>query len=382
MVRIKLTSPHFATPAVRCLAHLLLVAVAAALPAAAQKIVEFDAPDGGVGKFQGTQPTALNNAGFITGYLTDSGNGTHGFLRKPDGHFEPNFDAPGADPVVGCTCAQAINKEGAITGYYIDSSSVFHGFVRAVDGKITTFDDSDAGSENSQGTIPLSINNAGVVAGYIVDSTNLGHGFLRSANGKITNFDIPGAGVAAYQGTYAEGVNDSGAIAGTITDTANVGHGFVRQSDGTSLVFDPPSAVGGAIGTYTATINDNGLVSGNFIDARSRVYVGFLRHSDGEITTFQPPNAGEKPYYGTYAVSTANLKGTTTGFFQDKNLVAHSFVRYAGKEPVAFDAPGQIEVPGTTYGSAGVAVNSDGLIAGRWHDPNYAVHGFLRFPNE
>jgi hypothetical protein len=82
-------------------------------------------------------------------------------------------------------------------------------------------------------------------------------------------------------------------------------------------------------------------------------------------------------------VSAANLEGTTVGFFQDKNLVAHSFVRYAGHEPIAFDIPGQIEQPGTSYGSGALVVNSAGLVLGRWHkagDLNFASHGYLRLP--
>ena len=40
----------------------------------------FDAPGAGTADFQGTFPSAINNAGAITGTMVDSGNVSHGFL--------------------------------------------------------------------------------------------------------------------------------------------------------------------------------------------------------------------------------------------------------------------------------------------------------------
>jgi hypothetical protein len=342
----------------------------------AQTIVKFDAPGGGTGQLQGTEPTALNIEGQVTGELTDSSNGTHGFLRQPDGQFEANFDAPGADPIVGCTCPMALNDLGVVAGYYLDSGSVAHGFLRSANGNITEFDEPKAGKAANQGTVVADINDQNAVTGYYIDPDNNAHGFVRSSAGKMISFDVAGATL----GTYPASINWYGQVAGTFTDGSSVSHGFVRSASGTVTTFQPPPAVGSPVGTYTALISDLGVVSGNLVNTKSQVYVGFLRYPDGHYTYFQPAGAGQRPYYGTYAVSRANLLGATTGFYQDKNLVAHSFIRFADHEPIGFEIPGQFTAPGTTYGSAGVAINVFGLVAGRWHDSNYVTHGFLRLP--
>ena len=124
----------------------------------------------------------------ITGYVTDNNNGTHGFVRSPSGQFN-EFDAPGADPVVGCTCPVSINDFGAVAGQSIDANSVSHGFLRSPDGKITVFDVSEAGVAPGQGTVPSNNNDFGVIAGNYVDANGVAHGFLRIPNGNITTFD-------------------------------------------------------------------------------------------------------------------------------------------------------------------------------------------------
>ena len=126
----------------------LLAALVITVPSNAQQIITFNAPNSGTGDFQGTLSTGINSFGTVTGYVTDSNNGTHGFVRTPDGKFT-NFDVPGADPVVGCTCPSAINDLGVITGNYIDANGFSHGFLRSPDGKFTTFDVPGAGGFGS-----------------------------------------------------------------------------------------------------------------------------------------------------------------------------------------------------------------------------------------
>src|SRR5208337_4414249 len=166
----------------------LFAALAITLQASAQQIIKFDAPNAGTSAYQGTASTGINLLGAITGNVTDNSYGTHGFVRTPDGQFT-DFDAPGANPIVGCTCPDSINDLGVVAGYDIDTNSLGHGFFRNFGGKITTFDVPQAGTGANQGTYPLSINNFKVIAGYYVDGNNVGHGFLRTPNGKITLFD-------------------------------------------------------------------------------------------------------------------------------------------------------------------------------------------------
>jgi hypothetical protein len=68
----------------------------------------------------------------IVGLWNDSNNVYHGFLRYPNGALL-KFDVPGAGSVPGLaqgTAPLVINFWGEITGFIIDSNNVCHGFVR------------------------------------------------------------------------------------------------------------------------------------------------------------------------------------------------------------------------------------------------------------
>ena len=172
---------------------MLITVLAMTVQANAAQIIKFDAPDSGTGAGQGTFTTGINNFGVVTGQVTDNNNATHGFVGTPGGFTD--FDAPGANPVIGCTCPSGINDLGAVTGNYIDTNSVNHGFVRTPEGEIIPFDDSQppAGTGAGQGTTPQAINDLGEIAGYYTDGNGATHGFVRTPGGKIITFDAPGA---------------------------------------------------------------------------------------------------------------------------------------------------------------------------------------------
>jgi len=175
-----------------CALLTLFVGLTTTSPAHAQKIITFDAPNSGTSAGQGTEATGINLEGTITGNVTDNNFGTHGFVRTPNGRFT-NFDAPGADPIVGCTCPNGINDLGVIAGNTADTNGVAHGFVRTPEGQFAIFDDTQApaGTSAGQGTTPVGITDFGVIAGNYIDANNVGHGFVRAATGKITTFDPP-----------------------------------------------------------------------------------------------------------------------------------------------------------------------------------------------
>jgi len=358
----------------------LLLLLATTNRAHAEKIITFDAPHSGTGALQGTEAFGINLEGTITGYVTDNNNATHGFVRSPDGRFT-NFDAPGADPIVGCTCPNSINDLGVIAGSSIDTGGVSHGFARSPDGVIIIFDDSQlpSGTAANQGTMPVGINDFGVITGNYVDGNNLSHGFVRTANGKITTFDPPGAS----QGTYPGNINNFGVIAGTFYDANFVSHGFVRTAEGKFTVFDSPAAVGGNIGTYSAFINDLGMIAGSYYDANTNVEYGYLRWPNGHFDQYAAPKAGTVEYSGT-DVHAVNLEGTATGMIFNHTdstggQESHAFVRAANGDATTFDVPGQIAVPNPGwYGSAGAAINAFGVVVGRWHDKELVAHAFLR----
>jgi hypothetical protein len=364
------------------LAPLSLCLVLMTSQADAQKIITFDAPHSGTSAGQGTEATGINLEGTITGNVTDNNFGTHGFVRTPNGRFT-NFDAPDADPIVGCTCPNSINDLGVIAGNTIDANGVNHGFVRSTDGQVLIFDDSKApaGTGAGQGTTPVGITDFGVIAGVYTDGNNASHGFVRSPFGKITTFDVPGAS----QGTFPANINNFGTIAGTFNDVNGVSHGFIRDAQGKFTVFDAPGGVGGPIGTWSAFINDSGVIAGSYYDAKTDVEYGYVRWPKGHFDQFAAPKASNIAFAGTNLLA-INLVGTTTGFVFDHvdsqgNAETHAFERAANGDATTFNVPGQINFPNPDlFGSAGAAINAAGAVAGRFHDANLVAHAFLRIP--
>ena len=360
----------------------LFAAFAVTAASHAQRLITFDAPNSGTKKYIGTEAQGINIWGTIIGDVTDNNGGTHGFVRSPGGQFV-EFDAPGANPAPGSnclynaggTCPIAINDFGVIVGNEGDANGVYHGFVRTPDGKITVFDVS-----GSAYTFVESINNFGVITGFYYDSNNLGHGFVRAPNGKIETFEDPAAGTGAYQGTYPLSINDFGTTSGWETDSTGFSHGFVRTGDGKITTFDPPGSVGSTYGLNDGFINDRGVVAGSYWQGSGNVSYNYQRAPDGNITVYQVPDAGTGAFDGAY-VFAVNLEGTTTGYVTDQNVENHAFVRYADGKSIVFNVPGQLLQPGSGYGSGGIAINAKGVVAGRWHDTNWVIHGFVRLPD-
>jgi hypothetical protein len=150
------------------------------------KLTAFEAPDAGMGPYQGTgspgSSVALNQFGATAGYYIDASYVVHGYLRSPWGEIT-TFDVPGeGSQGIGCysDCSVGLNDWGAITGYYLDANNVYHGFVRSRDGKFTTFDAPGANTTPGaySGTFPVSINDQGAITGYYLDANNVNHGFL------------------------------------------------------------------------------------------------------------------------------------------------------------------------------------------------------------
>lgn len=129
-------------------------------------IIEYEAPSAGTVPYSGTEVVSINSRGASTGYVIDSGYGTHGFVRNPNGTITV-FDAPGANPTIGGTYPLSINDRGVIAGISFDSYAVAHGFLRESGGSFTVFDAPGVspGTGNYVGTEPQSINARGEIAG-------------------------------------------------------------------------------------------------------------------------------------------------------------------------------------------------------------------------
>ncbi|HEX4159370.1 MAG TPA: hypothetical protein VHY79_12925 [Rhizomicrobium sp.] len=123
----------------------LFAAILAILPRAAEcgNATIFRVPGSGV-----TEPTAINNAGDVTGWYE-----VQGFLRTANGTIT-TFSVPKSI----LTTPLSINASGAIAGWYFDKDYNGHGFIRNRDGTIETV-------ELALSTEPQSINDKGVITG-------------------------------------------------------------------------------------------------------------------------------------------------------------------------------------------------------------------------
>ena len=359
-------------------------ALALTVQASAQKIISFDAPKAGTAQNQGTIALAINLEGVITGRVTDSSYGTHGFVGTLKGGFT-DFDAPGADPLLGGTVAQAINDFGVITGYCVDSNGVYHGFVRTPDGTISVFEAPGANTTDANfGTYPMSINLLGAVVGFYWDANSTAHGFLRAADGKITSLDDPAGGKGVNQGTWPYRINDFGVIVGATTYANNVSVGLLRTPNGRYDDFQFP------LTTYfnSAYINDFGVIAGSYSQVHDPTcgctydFIGYQRMPDGKLKTYAPSGSGTTTTYaddGTWT-NAVNIVGATTGYVISDDAEVNAFLRDANGKITVFGYPGQAAVPGSYEGSGGYAINAAGVVAGFWNDSNFANHGLVRLP--
>ena len=386
-MQISMSCHKYAALPLYC-AVFLFTAFVCARHASPQELITFDAPGAGTGGNTGTFPTGINLRGEITGnVVTEDNFAEHGFLRTPKGEIT-EFDAPGADPIRGCTCPVAINHFGVIAGNIIDANYVSHGFVRTPDGEFSVVDAPGASRRLTQGTTPLmerlssigvdvggvwnggttltGINNFGVVTGYFIDnSTSVVHGFVRTPEGEITPFDDPAAGSGFLQGTYPNSINDFGAISGSIIDSNRQGHGFLRTRRGEFVDFN----FGDGAAFLFDHINDRGVIEGSATPEGDINTFGFLRLADGKIVTFDAPVANAGGFQRTWVYG-LNDWGTATGSFSDTDILSEAFVRYADGQFFMIDVPGQIS-------SQGTAINAKGTAVGNWFDRRNGAHGFI-----
>jgi uncharacterized membrane protein len=111
-----------------------------------------------------TSPKAINASGQVVGwYFDDNKKVWYGFLRHRDGTI---ISLELGEP----TCPYSINAAGYIVGYYSNENGS-HGFLRKPDGSITTI---DVGRVE---TALFSINSAGDIVGEYIDDGSR-HGFL------------------------------------------------------------------------------------------------------------------------------------------------------------------------------------------------------------
>jgi hypothetical protein len=164
---------------------------------------------------------------------------------------------------------------------------------------------------------------------------------------------------------------------------------IVRANEGTRVVagqsiaaryisFDAPGAgTGTNQGTIVSSVNLAGVLTGYYDDANGLSH-GFLRSPKGEFKTFEVPGSG---CYGTFPID-LNLEGAVVGYYTDPNYLFHAFLRSPDGKFRTFVGPGSCDTGTSTgcYGSAAFNINVFGTIAASYEDNsgNFVGRGLLR----
>jgi hypothetical protein len=180
------------------------------------------------------QLIGVNDSKIAVGFYIDASGLSHGYTYDiKSGAFSANIDDPSAISggiVVGSTVTAAINNAGDIAGFYTDTgptntASVIHGFVDN-HGVFTTVN-----APGATITELLGLNAQGIAVGFDVD-VNGTHGIIYDTKtGTLTTVDAPN-GINA---TTFNGINDKGDIVGFYTDTMGKTHGLLVETVGIIL---------------------------------------------------------------------------------------------------------------------------------------------------
>ncbi len=243
-------------------------------------------------------------------------------------------------------------------------------------GTFTTITAPAAGTGSQQGTAAVGIDTAGDVAGSYIDTSGTSHGFLYSAAGVLTVIDIAGANTGKNMGTFVTAIDAGGDIAGYFTIAGTENNGFVRTANGTISTFTVSTGGWQGEGTDVIGINSAMAVTGEY----QQTGTAFVRSANSTITTFQVPIPGTSRFYGTVGIA-INTAGVIAGRYMDENCISHGFVRSANGTIGTFDPPNvATSHTCTSYGSFGTiptGIDTAGDIVGTYTDTNGARHSFL-----
>lgn len=364
---------------------------------AAGTITDFDGPPVNETADEATIPMGFDAAGDLVGVYVDATGRTHGFMRTAAGVIT-SIDVPQNIPVgngiSGDTIPTYVDPAGDVAGIYVDSNQVTHGFLLPFGGSIVTFEAASlTGGQggDSPGTDFVTVNTAGESAGTYVDVNSVVHGFIRSSSGTITTINVSAAGTGSGQGTAITALDSAGDVGGLYTDANNVAHGFVRSSSGTISTFDPPATAGTSPGifpfSYPFRFDAAGDLSGVYLDSNDVLY-GFVRSSNGTISSFTAPDAAPMPTSTSKSISRlyrhSKFGAKFRSFAQHKLRLVGGFpsaMKHKASLLQAADITTSLPaLPAEIDGTAGLAINSPGAIAGIYTDSESGLHSFIRMP--
>ena len=241
-------------------------------PASGTSYTSFDDPNS---PGPGTEPRAINNNGYITGFSDSQSGATTGdipFERDPGGNITEitkkgkllNYLAQGINNKNNEFAASYVNSSLSVVGYLGESGT----YKKAI--KLS-------GIANT-GVAGRGINNDGDIVGWYYDSSGVQHGFLMSG-GVATTLDPNESNLAS---NVLEAINDKGVITGQWTDTSGVIHGYTYHTKRQKLTEIRVRSSKSFVQAWG--INNQGMVAidsdaGNFIYCPPRVTCSFAAHS-------------------------------------------------------------------------------------------------------
>lgn len=256
-----------------------------------------------------TRPFGASVRGAIVGLYRDTA-GNHGFVRSPDGAYEP-IDVPEAT----FTNATSINARGDVVGRWTDGSGHHHAYLRRADGQLTLFDPPGpcVVSSGRNQTVPHGIDDRGDIVGRCFDSAGKELGWLWSHDGTFTILDDP-----AFQTTDAWMVTNDGVVVGDYSDASGFVHGYTWTVDGGFVTVDFPGNQ-----TGLRAMNARGDVTGIYSATLDAPAHGFLLR-DGVFTTVDYPDSADGG--GTLVITD---RGLFVGGFVDAGGREHGFMAIA-----------------------------------------------------
>ena len=189
---------------------------------------------------------------------------------------------------------------------------------------------------------------------------------LPQGTSSFTTFEVPAAGTGALQGTTVIGIDTAGDVAGTYIDANTVHHGYIRAANGTITTFDVPGSVSTkGYGTFVVAMDPAGDVAGYYTVSQYGQTSGFVRTANGAI--FSTFNASS--YSDSTLVIGINSLGSITGEAYSVSGFSNSPVGFVGAANGAittFAAPVPGQPAPDNYNTIGIAINTAGIIAGRY----------------
>jgi len=287
----------------------------------------------------------------------------------------------------------AINDLGVAVGIYEGANGVRYGFVSTPPYSNESF--TTVAAAGIPHTNLWGITLEGTVTGNSIDVSGVYHGSVsQPPYSTVTLFDAPDAcSSGTCLGTTVGSINLKGLIAGYYSDANGVNHGYVTHPPYTESTFTTINAPGACssgmrcsgLGTEinTFALNDLGAVTGYYLDKDgvAHGFVSYPPYTKTTLTTFDAPGARSSdrnslcPGEGTYPES-INLFGVITGTYYDAEGVGHGFVSYPPYTRTtftSFDAAGSID----TLPSS---INLEGVVVGYFSDASGVNHGFVSHP--